>query len=234
MLGIILTYHSFFEFLPYQVQNLKKHIPVPFKIYLVDNSLLSGQKYSGDVVYIYSLIDGSPSQRHQQSVNLGLARAWNECDSFLILDNDMIFLSDWTPPPICQYHPQKRGNLVYAWLNLLYFPKDDRLNYFDFANCPDTRARTDSGGSFAWYLRSGGSAQTIDMLPMSSAWFPQYSKAYEELCTRHEVRAWYDIFRINNSIIFHFRALSNWTKYPEAFQREKKELILTTLNTVKV
>lgn len=226
MLGILLTYHSFFEFLPYQIQNLKKYIQVPFKIYVIDNSLTPGQKYSNpDVSYLFCSNNGSPSDRHQSAINLGLKAAWNECDSFLIFDNDMIFVDDFREPPCCAYLPQRRGNWQYAWLNLLYFPKDDRLSSFDFVNCPETNERTDSGGSFGNYLRSGGSVQTIEILPSDDC-MADYQTEYRKLCDRFGVSVWYDIFRINNTRVFHFRALSNWTKYPEEFQKQKKALIL--------
>jgi hypothetical protein len=226
MLGIIITYHSFFEFLPLQIQNLKKHIQVPFKIYIIDNSLTSDKKFDGDVEYIFSTNQGTPSHRHQTSINLGLSQAWNSCDSFLLFDNDMIFLDDWTPPSLCQYVPQQRGKFEYGWLNLLFFPKDNRLKSFDFSHCPETGERTDSGGSFGWFLRDKGKAEKILTLENRKEYLPEYIDAYERLCAKHKVGVWYDFFSINGSKVFHFRALSNWTKYPEQFQIEKKRAIL--------
>ena len=233
MLGVLLTYHSFFEFMPIQLENLKKHIKVPFKIYIIDNSLVNTVKYHGkyleQIKYLFCFTQGSPSHRHQEAINMGLSLAWNDCDAFLLFDNDMIFLDDWTPPPLCQYVPQRRGSLEYAWLNLLYFPKDEALRRFDFANCVQTRERTDSGGSFGFFLRNGGKAETIATLENRKEYFPDYIEAYEALCKRHNVGVWYDTFRMNGANVFHFRALSNWTKYPEAFQEEKKKLILQSL-----
>lgn len=231
MLAIILTYASFFEFLPFQVQNLKKYVKVPFKIYVIDNSLLSGQKYHGDVHYLFCPVSGSPSHRHQQAVNCGLSEAWKECRSFLLFDNDMIFTEDFYLPHETSYVPQQRGNWIYAWLNLLYFPKDERLKSFDFTNCPETGERTDSGGSFGRYLRSGGVCQVIDELKSDDC-LAEYQKEYKDLCSRYGVGVWYDIFRINNARVFHFRALSNWTKYPEQFQIEKKALILRHVQVI--
>lgn len=225
MLGVILTYHSFFEFLPTQVQNLKKYITVPFKIYVVDNSLVAGQKYQGDVTYLFCRENGSPSHRHQSAINQALCHAWNECDCFLLFDNDMVFVEEFRPPSGCCYVPQRRGNWPYAWLNLLFFWKDDRLKSFDFATCPDTRQRTDSGGSFGHYLRSGGKADVIQTFETDDC-LADYQNDYKDLCKRYSVQVWYDIFRINNARVFHFRALSNWAKYPEEFQKEKKALIL--------
>jgi len=226
MLGVILTYHSFFEFLPHQIENLKRHIQVPFQIYVVDNSLIPGKKFDGDVEYLFCNRATHPSDRHQTAVNQGLCEAWNSCDSFLLFDNDMIFLDDWTPPSVCQYVPQRRGQWNYAWLNLLFFPRDMRLVSFDFAKCGITGERTDSGGSFGNYLCSGGKAEQILTLENRKEVFPEYIDAYERLCSKHQVSCWYDIFSINGSKVFHFRALSNWTKYPHEFNEDKKKLIL--------
>ena len=229
MLAILLTYHSFFEFLPFQIENLKKHITVPFKIYLVDNSLISGQKYSHpDITYLFCSTNTSPSDRHQSGINLALAKAWGECDCFLLFDNDMIFIDDFTPPSETHYVTQRRGNLEYGWLNLLFFWKSSGLNAFGFATCPDTGQRTDSGGSFGWYLRSGAKTKLIEHLQSDNC-LEEYQKEYKDLCSRYGVGVWYDIFRINNARVFHFRALSNWTKYPEEFQKAKKELILKSV-----
>lgn len=225
MLGIILTYHSFFEFLPIQLENLKKYVKVPFKIYVVDNSLTAGQKYQGDVTYLFCTKSGSPSDRHQSAINQALCHAWNECTCFLLFDNDMLFVEEFRLPFGCMYFPQQRGNWPYAWLNLLFFWKDDRLKSFDFANCPQTRERTDSGGSFGHYLRSGGKGSLIEYLDTDNCLI-EYQNEYKDLCKRYGVGVWYDVFRINNTRVFHFRALSNWTNYPLDFQNEKKALIL--------
>ena len=232
MLGVIIPYHSFFEFISYQVANLKKHIQVPFKIYIIDNSLTAGVKTQEDVRYIHCWEKGAPSHRHQMSINCGLAEAWLQCDAFLIFDNDMIFLNDWTPPSCVAWVPQKRGNLDYAWLNLFYFPKMDCFKSFSFAQCKDTRERTDSGGSTGWYLKDLKKIE-IETMPLTGNWFPRYEHAYRELCDKHSVKVWYDVFLLNNaSVVFHFRALSNWTNYPEEFQKAKKELILQVCDVV--
>ena len=230
MLGIIITYHSFFEFISYQVANLKKHIKVPFKIYLIDNSLTAGKKTQEDVQYIHCWEKGAPSHRHQTSINSGLAEAWVHCSHFLILDNDMVFLNDWTPPSCVAWVPQRRGQLNYAWLNLFYFPKMECFKYFEFANCKVTGERTDSGGSTGWYLNTVEKFE-IQTMPTTGNWFPRYEHAYRELCNKYSVGLWYDVFLLNNAtIVFHFRALSNWTNYPEEFQKQKKELILEVCN----
>lgn len=224
MLGILLTYHSFHEFFPSQYQNLKRNIKVPFKIYFIDNSLSFHPIHFPDVVYLECKAIGSPSYRHQESLNMGLSHAWPHCDSFLLLDNDMIFLDEWTPPDHCLYVPQRRGTIHYAWPNLFYFPKDDRLKRLDFTTCPQTKERTDSGGSTSTYLKDV-SATIIDTLKPSQEHFPEYVKDFTALCQSHSVDPWYDVFRLNSSRVFHFRALSNWTNYPESFQRQKKGLI---------
>lgn len=229
MLAVILTYHSFFEFLPLQLQNLKTHIKVPFKIYLIDNSLIYTVKYSApEITYLFCKEKGSPSQRHQAAVNLGLSAAWGSCDSFLIFDNDMIFLEDYKPPGRTHYLAQQRGEIQYAWLNLLFFKKDERLRAFDFAVCPKTGQRTDSGGSFYSYLLDGDPVMPILTL-QDKGYFPDFTERYKDLCEKHKVLMWYDIFELNHAKIFHFRALSNWTNFPPAFQEEKKQLILRSV-----
>lgn len=228
MLGVILCYHSFFEFLPFQIANLKKHIQVPFQIYVVDNSL-THQPPSEGVKWIVCSETGSPSHRHQAAVNSALAHAWYECDSFLIFDNDMIFLNDWTPPSCTLYAPQRRGQLEYAWLNLFYFPKMNCFKRFSFANCPFTNERTDSGGSTGFHLLSV-ETQKIVSHPSTGHWWPHYENQYVNLCKKFHIDIWYDIFELNTrTIVFHFRALSNWAHYPEDFCVEKKKLILQSM-----
>ena len=230
MLGIIITYHSFFEFLPFQIANLKKYVQVPFKIYLIDNSLTSRTLPTyPDVRYFRCSERGSPSHRHQTSVNMGLWNAWQDCDAFLIFDNDMIFLSPWTPPPCVAYHPQRRGRLEYGWLNLFYFPKMECFKTIDFATCRETGERTDSGGSIGYFLPNIKSIK-IDMVEKAPSYFPEYIEQFDTLCKQYNVGNWFDIFSFNGSIIFHFRALSNWTNYPEEFQLKKKQLILTSVS----
>ncbi len=207
---------------------------MPFKIYVVDNSLIQGKKFDGDVEYLFCNRNTHPSDRHQTAINQGLEAAWNSCDCFLLLDNDMIFLNDWNPPSLCQYLPQQRGKWVYGWLNLLFFWKDERLRGFDFAQCPETKERTDSGGTFGFYLKGGGKAEIILTLENRKEYFPEYIDAYERLCSKHKIGVWYDVFSINGSKVFHFRALSNWTKYPEQFQQEKKQLILSSVGNLSL
>jgi hypothetical protein len=158
---------------------------------------------------------------------MGLQKAWDNCSSFLLFDNDMILIDDFRLPSIPFYVEQQRGNWKYGWLNLMYFKKHPTLQSFDFAKCPDTGERTDSGGSFGNFLRSGKVCAQIQTLafPDYSFW-KEYQEEYISLCIRHGVACWYDIFSMNGTRVLHFRALSNWTKYPEAFQQEKKALIL--------
>lgn len=232
MLGVILCYHSFFEFISYQVANLKKHIHVPFKIYLIDNSLTAGKKTQEDVKYIHCWEKGSPSHRHQTSINCGLAEAWLHCDAFLILDNDMVFLNDWTPPSTVLFAPQRRGQLEYAWPNLFFFPKLNCFKRLSFANCPFTHERTDSGGSTGFHLPLLDT-QKIVTHPSTGHWWPTYENQYADLCKKFHIDVWYDIFELNGrTIVFHFRALSNWTNYSEEFQKQKKELILQVCDAV--
>ncbi len=158
---------------------------------------------------------------------MGLQKAWDSCNSFLLFDNDMILIDDFRPPSIPFYVEQQRGNWKYGWLNLLFFKKHEDLRWFDFAICPDTGERTDSGGSFGKYLRSGKVCAQIQCIkiPDYSFW-KDYQVEYFSLCNRYGIGCWYDIFSMNGTRVLHFRALSNWTKYPEEFQKEKKALIL--------
>jgi len=237
MLGIIIPYHSFFEFLEFQIPNLQKHIQVPFRVYIVDNSLENTIKYHGkyleQIKYFFCFAKGSPSHRHQETVNLGLSLAWEHCDAFLIFDNDMIFLNNWTPPPCVAYHPQRRGTLEYGWLNLFYFPKMECFHTIDFANCPVTRERTDSGGSIGLHLPSIKNKMVINYSEPIDPYFPEYCEKYRALAKQYNVGPWMDVFSFNGTDIFHFRALSNWTKYPEEFQLAKKKLILDTMLSLK-
>ena len=226
MLGILIPYHSFFEFLPIQLENLKQHVKTEYRVYVLDNSLTGTTPLPG-CKWVVSTATGSPSERHQRTINKGLLMAWDECDCFLFFDNDMLLCDDFELPRCNYYVPQKRGNWEYGWLNLMFFWKDERLRHFDFAKCPETGERTDSGGSYGNFLRSGGMAAQIQTLPVPDySVFGSYQKKYSHLCQEYGIGTWYDLFSISGTRVFHFRALSNWTKYPEEFQRRKKELIL--------
>lgn len=231
MLGILIPYHSCFELLPFQLENLRQYIKTEYKVYVIDNSL-THQSPHPDVVWVVSDAQGAPSERHQNSINKGLLRAWNECSSFLLFDNDMIFCSEFRLPSMPYYLPQQRGNWKYGWLNLMFFQKHDQLRHFDFAKCPDTGERTDSGGSFGHYLRLGKLCAQINHLRNDYPLLQDYQEEYNALCKKFSVRPWWDIFSINGALIFHFRALSNWTKYPEEFQKEKKALIFSCLEKI--
>lgn len=233
MLGIVVCYHSFFEFLPIQLENFKKFVKTDYRVYVIDNSLTSQPPFPG-VVWIKSNATGSPSHRHQTSVNTGLCQAWNQCDCFLLFDNDMLFCEEFELPRCNYYVPQKRGNWEYGWLNLMFFYKHPLLQSFDFAVCPETRERTDSGGSYGHYLRLGGVSAQIQTLPVPDySVFGSYQKKYSLLCQEYGIGTWYDLFSISGTRVFHFRALSNWTKYPEEFQLKKKELILKSVQNTQ-
>lgn len=226
MLGILIPYHSCFELLDHQLQNFKTHIKTPYKVFVIDNSL-TNQPPHPDVIWVISSAKGTPSERHQKSINLGLQRAWSMCDCFLLFDNDMILLEDFVVPRVCFYCPQKRGNWEYGWLNLMFFTKDELLRQFDFAVCPETKERTDSGGSFGFYLQTKKVCAQIQTLPFPDySVFPDYQKDYVALCKTFGIGCWFDLFSLNGTRVFHFRALSNWTNYPPEFQAAKKALIL--------
>lgn len=232
MLGILVPYHSCFELLDYQLQNFKTHIKTPYRVYVIDNSL-TNQPPHPDVVWVVCQAQGAPSERHQRSINKALLMAWDSCDCFLLFDNDMIFLDDFTLPNVNYYLPQKRGNWEYGWLNLMFYYKDELLRHFDFAKCPDTGERTDSGGSFGTYLRTGKICAQIQTLVVPDySIFADYQKDYVSLCESFKIGCWFDLFSMNGSRVFHFRALSNWTNYPAEFQAKKKALILSHLENL--
>ena len=134
------------------------------------------------------------------------------CDTFLIFDNDMLFLSDFELPSTSYYLPVVKpvaGSLEkFPWLNLLY---TNRFHRFEYLN------GSDSGGNFP----IEGANKII---PCESNW--EYITEYKILCNKFNVGPYYDILNINGAIVFHFRAMSNYTKYPEEFMVAKRELIM--------
>lgn len=237
MLAIIICYHSFFEFLPFQLLNLKQFVKTPFRVYLVDNSRQNGlpdcQHLPLPITYIRCpIFDNSPSGRHQAAVNLGLHVAWPDNDSFLLMDNDMIFLSSFTEPKydLC-YTPTFRGKWNYCWMNLFYCKKIlANPIVFGFHKCPETGEMTDSGGTSGFLLmREDITKQKIEdvLHPVRKEnALPSYQEAYKKLCDTYGIDAGYDLFDIEGTEIFHFRALSNYLNHPEEFLSQKKKLIL--------
>ena len=141
MLGIIITYFSCPEFLPFQLISFKKFMKTPYKVLVVDDSEQGLRTHT-------KINDYGPSGRHQDAVNYGIdvASKLLECTDFLIFDNDMIFLTDFNLPSESWYLPQQRGRLEYSWMNLIYLK--NQTHRFDFAQCSITGERTDSGGNF--------------------------------------------------------------------------------------
>ena len=229
MLGIILTYFSFPEMLPYQLSNFKKFVNTPYTVFIIDDSDggLSELNIDGVTYFRHTnhIIGSSASIRHQTAVNFGLKKAERICNSFLIFDNDMIFLNDFNPPSLSYYRPQFRGKLEYSWLNLLYLTK---VHTFDFKKCSITGQRSDSGGNYV------GDRKIIDIcdhgdVKIKNDHLSEYVSEYNELCRKNAVPIWYDILDIKGSIIFHFCAVSNWKNWSEHFQIEKKRLIMKYL-----
>jgi hypothetical protein len=214
MLGIVITYFNFPEFLPKQIANIKKHVKVPYKIFVVDDSNDGLFMTSTGAVIIRQRFQyGNPSNRHQNAVNLGMNVAKLFCDRFLIFDNDMIFLTDlYHEPTSSMYMPivsiVNGKPAVFPWLNLLY---TDHFHVFEFKD------GSDSGGNFP--IEGAGKIKNTtceyDFIP-----------AYKALCERYSIAPYYDVLDMNGAIVFHFRAMSNYTGLPEEFMEEKRQLIM--------
>ena len=234
MLGIILTYYSFPEMLQYQLKNFEKHVKTPYKVFVVDDSPqgLSLPSVSSDknVIYLKSSVLGStanPSTRHQNAVNNGMNIAQYSCDTFLIFDNDMIFITDfylpqkpWWLPIDC---PSFRKGISdddtkYPWFNLLYI---EHFHYFEYYK------NSDSGGSILPYLRDADiiTHETTDNILLN-----EYITKYKELSNEYTIEPYQELLQINNALVYHFRAMSNYTSFPKDYMEKKKQLILSYLN----
>ena len=216
MLGIVITYFNFPEFLPKQIENIKKHVKVPYKIIMVDDSD-SGLNFklpTNEAIIIRQRFQyGNPSNRHQNAVNLGMNVAKLICNTFLIFDNDMIFLSDlYHEPDTNMYMPivsiVNGKPAVFPWLNLLY---TKHFHVFEFKD------GSDSGGNFPIEGASKIKNTTCEY---------DFIPAYKALCERYSIAPYYDVLDLNGAIVFHFRAMSNYCEFPEEFMEEKRQLIL--------
>ena len=207
MLGILICYASFHEFETYQKKNLERFVKCPCKVYI-----LHSEKHP------------DPSTGHQINLNCLLNEAWNECDSFLLFDNDMILLTDFhEPEESCWYLPQVREGYEYAWPNLLYFKKHELMQRIWFEN------NSDSGGSTWRYLEATTNKRTIEA---DTEGLEEYQEKITALGKQHGIGNWFERYILNGCQIFHFRALSNWTKYPHEYQEGKKALILETVKKI--
>jgi len=236
MLGIVISCGSFEEFVPYQLRNIETFVKVPFRLVFVDNTNAGFQHtYQYDVVRNSDIHD-SPSGRHTTSVNIGLAYLWDSCESFLVFDNDMIFLSEWNEPQEDIYYEHtQRGNWAYCWLNLLYFKKKSTSSpKLYFHTCEETYERTDSGGTTGLWLRDSTLTKQrltyISDVDTRKKAFPEYVLPFYEVCQKHNVEVWFDLYDFNGTSIFHFRAMSNYCGYTEAFMKEKTALIFQAMN----
>jgi hypothetical protein len=214
-LGIVITYFNFAEFVPKQLANFKKYVKSPYKVFIVDDSNdgLDIQLPISEAVVLRNPVRiGNPSTRHQNAVNVGMSLAKLFCDTFLIFDNDMLFMNDFYEPLINHYMPIvsiiKGKKAVFPWLNLLY---TTHYHYFEFKD------GSDSGGSFPTEGAERIKNTTCDY---------DFILAYKVLCEKYNIAPYYDILDINGAIVFHFRAMSNYTQFPEEFMIEKRELIM--------
>lgn len=205
MLGILVCYASFYDFETLQRKNIEKYVKCPYKVYM-----------------LHTTVSHNPSAGHMRNLNILLNMAWSECDSFLFFDNDMIFLSDFTEPTEdCWYVPQRKGEETeYAWCNLFYFKKDELLRSIDFEN------GSDSGGSTWRYLSKTLNKKEI---VQEQGGLEEYQKKAEELADEYGLGNWCERWKLNSCYIFHFRNMSNWTKYEKTYINRKERLIIRTV-----
>lgn len=209
MLGILICYASFHSFEPLQRANIQRFVKCPHKVYILKTTPYGG----------------GASHGHQLNLNTLLDQAWEECDSFLFFDNDMIFLSDFHEPnEKCWYYPQTRDNeypwgrgIEYAWPNLFYFKKDALLRQIWFEE------GTDSGGSTWKYLKA--TVEKQQMFPDLENGLEEYRKQIKQLGEKYGIGVWAELYTLNGCSIFHFRAMSNWANYPLDYMSKKEMLI---------
>ena len=244
MLGILIPYHSFFEFCPFQLRNIQHFVKVPHKILIVDDSDLDSSDLPSiakdfNVAYWkippaqHNMFGNNPSARHQHAVNVGLHFLREMCSHILIFDNDMIFMKDFNPSldRSLWYVPHTRGTLVYPWLNLFLFSTHEDIYEIHFNVCPLTGEGTDSGGSLSEILQERKEdCHSITFEFSSDVYLLDWQKKYRQLCETYQIQPWYDIFHFQATSIFHFRGLSNWQNHPSEFLHAKKTLILEALN----
>lgn len=240
MLGIILTYASCPEFLEIQVKNFHKFCKSKFTIIVVDDSEngLAELKRS-DVLYFKTqgFQSNSPSARHQNAVKIGIKEGSHLCDSFLIMDNDMLFMNDFTKPDKNYYFPQKTGTIEYMWMNLIYLKSKQNIPQFDFYTCPTTQMTTDSGGRSTFFLQKNKltTAKILDCTNKKEELFPNFFQKYKELCEDYSSEYYHqkhpEVLQIENTLILHFCSMSNWRKFPNDFFEKRKELILAFIKS---
>ena len=243
MLGILIPYHSFFEILNFQINNIRHFVKVEHRILIIDDS--DNEVYSLQTMceelnvefwkispHQHKLFGNHPSARHQHALNTGIEMLNDSCRHILIFDNDMVFTEPFAPllKNEIWYVPQKRGEVNYPWLNLFFFPAKE-FTSFDFATCPVTGETTDPGGNLAGHLQDQAAERChlIKQEWSSTTYFLEYQQKYRELCEHYCITPWFDIFHFLGTSIFHFRGLSNWQGHPEEFLAAKKRLILEEL-----
>jgi hypothetical protein len=201
MLGIVLTYFSFPEFLPYQLKSFQTYVKTPYKVIVIDDSDKGLTFCPGDYVKGRPPVQsGRPSARHQTAVNHGINVAKRAgCDCFLIFDNDMIFTTEFALPQKSWYFPQQRGTIEYGWMNLLFIKKP---HFFDFVTCQKTGERTDSGGNF---------------------------RGEEKIIALPHLPEGFQVLQINGATVIHFTTMSNWPGYSEVVFKKKQEVVFNYL-----
>lgn len=238
MLGIIITYASFHEFLPFQLKNIAKYVKQPYTVFVVNNSQKQFPVFetANNVVIIpFPFITANPSHNHQMGINMGLRVAWEHCSCFLLFDNDMIFLSEWKEPKEQLYYElQTTSGVQHCWMNIMYLKKFQSTPFeFKFYQNPDTKEWSDSGGSTTLWLKDSSldkkQLRYISIGPERDLYFQEYQCYYEALCDEYKLHRWCDLYDFNGTLIFHYRAMSNYCRLPESFMQKKKQLILETV-----
>lgn len=235
MLGILVSWHSFFEFFNYHLKNLNKFIKFPHRIYVLDNSA-EPFEFRSEIPFTYIRnpdLSKDPSTRHMRTLEIGLAKAWKECDSFLIFDNDMIFCKEWEKEPEEElvYVPTHRGMWWYCWMNLLYFKKFQiDPPKFSTWNCPVSGQMTDSGGNTGNWLKDEKiSKKEIEIIfdeERQINVLPNYRERLMKICNEHKILFEAELYELDKVPIFHFVKMSNYMKYPAIYLDKKKNLIL--------
>jgi len=236
MLGIILTYYNCEEFFPYQLKNFKKFIKCPYQVFVVDDSPMGLDSIwkicsENGIVCLKSSTLGSasnPSTRHQNAVNQAFNVAQYACDSFLIFDNDMIFLTDFHLPTKPCWHAMQSPKFrlghskidrFFAWLNIMFLTEYHYFEYFE---------DSDSGGSIIPYLETHDTDK-ITIVEKIDHPVNEYITKYEELSKEYNITPFQEILNINGCFVYHFRAMSNYPLLDKEFMTKKKELVMSFL-----
>ena len=236
--AIIICVHSFPKLLPLQLENFRRFVKSPYKVFVVDDSVNGffpqGLKLYPEATIIRFTHEGEPSQKHQWNLNAGIQMAGiHDCFRYLLIDNDMFFLDDFVEPSRNTYFGRNVGQSEVMWANLLYI-RDDATQIFplDFAKCPVEKVWGDTGSSTMFYLQQKKSEclEIEDLTQQAPKHLPDWFNDMAVLCRQFKIREWeegqYDLLSINGTRVFHFRQMSNWKRYEHDFIKCKEALVL--------